>query len=168
MGWYYTKCANGILLRRDSPVSIGEILKKYYNPHHITLEKEVRSLLNSHGKCLVLDGHSFYPKPLPYETDQAKDRPDFCIDTDSFHTPERLTAACVSFLEHKGFSVKVNSPFSGAMIPMKYYRKDVRVSAIIIEVNKRLYMRTSTEKNKDFHRIKKTLAQLLSLLECLL
>jgi N-formylglutamate amidohydrolase len=31
-------------------------------------------------------------------------------------------------------------PFAGALVPMRFYRQDVRVSAVMIEVRRGLYM----------------------------
>ena len=45
----------------------------------------------------------------------------------------------VVFAEHKvGWSVEIDRPFSGAIVPMAFYRADDRISAVMIEVNRRL------------------------------
>jgi N-formylglutamate deformylase len=36
--------------------------------------------------------------------------------------------------------VEIDRPFSGALVPMAFYRSDARVSAVMIEVNRRLYL----------------------------
>ena len=165
MGWYYTKCSDGTPLRRASGERRNEILQKYYDPHHAAFEEAVTNRLNAFGRCLIIDGHSFCSEPLPFELDQTKDRPDFCIGTDSFHTPQQLTEACVAFLESKGCSVKINSPFTGSIVPMRYYAKDTRVSSVMLEVNRRLYMDECGRKIKGFNSVKETLTELLSVLE---
>lgn len=45
-----------------------------------------------------------------------------------------------------GFSLKVecNRPFSGSIVPLEYYNKDKRVSSIMIELNRSLYMNEAT------------------------
>jgi hypothetical protein len=40
--------------------------------------------------------------------------------------------------------VAVDRPFSGALVPMAFYRKDVRVRAIMVEVRRDLYMDESS------------------------
>ena len=47
-------------------------------------------MTNDH--CLIVDGHSFPALPLQYELQQTAFRPDFCLSTDEFHTPEELVA----------------------------------------------------------------------------
>jgi len=34
----------------------------------------------------------------------------------------------------------VNDPFSGALVPQSRYRKDPRVAAVMVEVNRSLYL----------------------------
>jgi N-formylglutamate amidohydrolase len=109
-----------------------------------------------------LDMHSFPSLPLPYELDQSRDRPDICIGTDEFHTPERLTDEFVRRFYAEGLSVATNCPLSGALVPMRYFRKDARVSSIMIEVNRRLYLDEATGKaSKHFGWIPSVLAKVL-------
>ena len=59
-------------------------------------------------------------------------------------------------------SVKLNSPFAGTMVPMKYYMKEERVSSVMVEVNRRLYMDEATgEKGPDFEKIKAVIHSLI-------
>jgi N-formylglutamate amidohydrolase len=39
-----------------------------------------------------------------------------------------------------GWSVELNRPFAGALVPASRYRQDARVSAVMVEVNRRLYL----------------------------
>ncbi len=100
----------------------------------------VRVSLNSFGSALVLDAHSFPSRPRPYELDQTSERPDICIGSDPFHTPRCLVESVQSAFLAAGLSVQENSPFAGAIVPQSFYRRDPRVSSIMIEVNRSLYM----------------------------
>ena len=44
----------------------------------------------------------------------------------------------------RGLRVEVNRPFSGAMVPAQFYGTDMRVHAVMIEINRRLYMDEAT------------------------
>jgi N-formylglutamate deformylase len=110
------------------------LLDRYYHPHHARLTEAVQP------GCLIIDCHSFPGEVLPYESDQSPGRPDFCIGTDDFHTPPELAAVAVGFLESRGYTVAVNRPFAGSMVPAKYYRQDASVRSIMVEVNRRLYL----------------------------
>ena len=70
----------------------------------------------------------------------SSDRPDICIGTDPFHTPAPVCDAFVSAFAALGFRVAVDTPFSGALVPAKYYRRDSRVQSVMVEVNRSLYL----------------------------
>jgi len=62
-------------------------------------------------------------------------------------------------------AVGFNSPYSGTMVPLRYYRKDKRVQSIMIELNRSLYLEKGTSnRNADFTKILKTLFDLEMLL----
>jgi N-formylglutamate deformylase len=94
--------------------------------------------------CTIVDCHSFSSRPLPHEPDQDPDRPDVCVGTDNFHTPTELRDALVTAASSAGLSVLVDRPFAGALVPTKHYRTNGRVKAVMIEVNRRLYMDEET------------------------
>jgi N-formylglutamate deformylase len=146
MGAIYTQTADGRPLRRElSPRERQMLLESYYAPHHLRLERLVDEKINMFGQCLVIDCHSFPSVPLPYEG--ARDdaiRPDICIGTDPFHSPSKLVSNLVGQFSNSGFTVALNDPFSGALVPMSRYRKDLRVQAIMVEVNRKLYMDETT------------------------
>ncbi len=141
MGVVYTATSDGRPLRtRPSAEERTELVARFYTPHHAALEDAVQAALDAHGTCLVVDAHSFPSRALPYEDDQSGDRPDICIGTDPDHTPEPLRDAARSLFELAGFSVAIDRPFAGALVPMRFYGRDARVRAVMVEVNRRLYM----------------------------
>lgn len=63
----------------------------------------------------------------------------------------------------RGFAVKVDSPFKGALVPAKYYRKEKAVTGIMIEINRRLYMNEKTGcRLPEFENIKRTIGSFVS------
>lgn len=54
--------------------------------------------------------------------------------------PDAFTAA--------GFTVTVNAPYKGCIIPGKHYDKTKKVSGIMIELNRSLYMGETTDDKK--------------------
>jgi N-formylglutamate deformylase len=155
MGVIYTRTSLGKPLRfNPAPLERQHILDRWYWPHHLKLERLVNEVIARAGECIVIDCHSFPSIALPYELDQSKIRPDICIGTDPFHTPSSLTDALIAAVEKLNFSVAVNAPFAGALVPFAYFRKDRRVAAVMIEVNRRLYMDEHTgRKNPDFAQL---------------
>jgi len=145
MGAVYTHTSSGSPLRRPLDLSEREaLLARWYRPHHRRLEQLVEDAVRQHGRALVLDAHSFPSKPLPYEHAASANRPDICIGTDPFHTPAPLRDAFVSAFAALGFRVAVDTPFSGALVPARYYRRDPRVQSVMVEINRRLYLDETT------------------------
>ncbi len=165
MGAVYTKTSSGELLRRITEDERESLLQRYYDPHHRRLTVAVEAKLQTHGWCLIVDGHSFHPAPLPYEPDQEPDRPDFCIGTDPYHTPDRLAEEAMMFLKRQGFSVFRNSPYGGSLVPLKYYGRDRRVCSIMIEINRKLYMDKRGKRSDSFSLIQRTITTLIEKLD---
>jgi len=68
---------------------------------------------------------------------------------------------CSAFREK--LTVKRNVPFAGTMVPIKYYLKDKRVSSVMIEVNRKLYMDEGTgEKLECFDEVKEFIRGLIA------
>lgn len=165
MGVIYMTTSDGEALRSapPTPPERSALLERFYRPHHSGLEATVRDALEVRRRCLVIDCHSFPARPLPYEMDQDPDRPDICLGTDEFHTPPPLLGVARQAFEAQGLRVAVNRPFAGALVPMKFHRKDARVSALMIEVNRRLYMDEATgEKLPAFGQIQQMLGRVLT------
>lgn len=141
MGAVYTRTSGGELLRIEKNTPERErLINEYYHPHHHRLTEAVQSTLEHHGYCLIIDCHSFASVPLPHEPNQAADRPDICLGTDEFHSPEELVIKALELLKNAGFRSEINRPFSGSLVPGLFYGCDRRVISIMIEVNRRLYM----------------------------
>ncbi len=141
MDMIYTLTAYGKKLRRPLQAhEVRNLVSRYYEAHHLALLAEVIEELEKYGKSLIIDCHSFSSQPLPCDKDQSTLRPDFCLGTDSFHTPSALAHMATRYIEEMGFTVGVNRPFAGSLVPMTFYRRDHRVTSIMIEVNRRLYM----------------------------
>ena len=145
----YEKTADGLPLKSVDATHIEEV-RMVYDRHHAALTKACEAALNAaagsgDGRMLLIDAHSFSSAPLPYELSgkapgAAQERPDFCLGTDPVHTPPALAETAKRFLEERGYSVAFNTPFAGVLIPMAYYRKEPRLQALMIEVNRALYI----------------------------
>ena len=167
MGAIYTHSHDGTPIRRDlTETERRRLLDDYYHPHHENLNTMVEQTLKAEGRCLIIDCHSFPSKPLLYEFDQSKDRPDICIGTDEFHTPPWLTERCVSLFENAGFKTSINKPFSGSLVPGKHFRSSKDVSSVMIEANRKLYLdESSALKNENFNKIKTITRNMLQSLQ---
>ena len=164
MGICYTNRHDGTHLSDYKTSHRDKIIEKYYDPYHQRLTDFVDEALQEHKCALILDCHSFHPTPLPYEPDQSPDRPDICMGTDSFHTPQELVEISQRFFMDKGYSVKINSPYAGTIVPLKHLCKNKRVLSIMIELNRGLYLKEGTnERNNYFRTLKQHLKEYQSL-----
>lgn len=160
MGMCYTHRDNGELMRVVKPELREHIKSNFYYPHHQNLEAVTTKLLNKNRQVLIIDCHSFSDIPFNRDMDQELPRPDFCLGVDTFHTPERLYSDIKDYLSGLGYNVVINRPYSGTMIPIKFYCKNDNVKGLMIEVNRRLYMTSSNDivlKTKSFDEIKAVL-----------
>jgi len=169
MGVVYTKTSQGEKLRRAiSETERDFLINTYYRPHHEKLTNAVEKKLSEHGSVLIIDCHSFPSVPLPYEFNKSINRPDVCIGTDDFHTHSKLSRKCADFFQQKGYSVKFNEPFSGSLVPDKYYQKNRHVQSLMIEINRGLYMDEKTGgKNSGYGKVKLDIERVLSKLTIL-
>jgi N-formylglutamate deformylase len=163
MGAVYTRTSSGRVLRiQPNPETRRSVLNRWYWPHHSKLERTVKDVARRLGFCLIVDCHSFPSVALPYELDQTEVRADFCIGTDPFHTPSSLRDAIIAAVRQARYSVSIDAPFAGALVPLSLYRKDRRIHSVMIEVNRRLYMdEHSGLKAHAFEQVRGVVKQLI-------
>lgn len=139
MGVVYTKRHDGSALRENLDDK-DRLIRKYYEPHHAMLSRVVDEHLAMYGEALIVDCHSFPSRPLPYEVDQNPGRPEICIGTDTFHTPDWLSDALVDAFTTLGYTVNTNTPFAGTIVPERHFRDNKAVSSVMIELRRDVYM----------------------------
>lgn len=128
------------LRRKLSNDERTELLELYYVPHHSSLTAATQQSLEENGFVTIVDAHSFPDIPLPVDLSQQTPRPDICIGTDSTHTPRELVELVYDHFLAAGFSVRIDDPYAGTIVPLHYFGIDNRVSSIMIEINRRLYL----------------------------
>lgn len=163
MGAVYTHTSQCTALRHPLDAQAREqLLDLYYRPHHARLTSAVDSALRTWHSCLVIDCHSFGSKPKPYELDQSPWRPDICLGTDAYHSPPALVDAAEQMFADAGFSVALDRPFSGALVPSAHYHRDSRVMALMVEVNRGIYMNElSGERLDSFDALRERLQRVI-------
>jgi len=163
MGVVYTRTSNGDILRAQPDAETRHsLLDRWYWPHHSQLGHVVNQVVRRSGVCLIVDCHSFPSVALPYELDQRGQRADFCVGTDSFHTPSFVRDAIIAAVKEAGYSVAVNVPFAGALVPVASYHKDRRIRSVMIEINRGIYMNEhSGVARQEFARVRSTVGRLI-------
>jgi N-formylglutamate deformylase len=165
MGVLYEKTDAGDPIRSISKELRERIISEYYRKHHLALTSSVNDQLQIFGKALIIDCHSYPSIPLIRDLDKNPVRPDFNIGTDSFHTPQKLIDLSIAFFAEKGFSLGVDWPYKGSIVPLDHYQKDKRVSTIMLEINRALYLEEPTNlKSKKYLGIKKVTGEFLTMM----
>lgn len=165
MGVLYTKTDSGKPLRKVTKEMRDKILNDFYFPHHKKLSDAVKKQLGKYQVALIIDCHSFPDKPFERDLNKEIPRPDFSIGTDLFHTPSKLTETALNFFRDKGFIIHEDKPYKGTMVPMEYFNKNKNVWSLMLEVNRKLYLKeNSNEKSENYREIKETIKDFLGVM----
>ncbi|MGG8409042.1 N-formylglutamate amidohydrolase [Streptomyces sp. 12297] len=138
MGAVYTRTTHGERLRPDG-FDGRPLTDRWFHPYADAMTRAVADRLETVGRAVVIDVHSYPTRPLPYELHGAGPRPPICLGTDRFHTPATLLD--VAGEAFGGFGgTGLDTPFAGTYVPLEYYGTDDRVSALMIEIRRDTYM----------------------------
>ncbi|MER6162428.1 N-formylglutamate amidohydrolase [Streptomyces sp. NPDC001868] len=138
MGAVYTRTTHREVLR-GADYDGRPLVYRYFHPYAAAMTDAVTDRLAAVGRAVVVDVHSYPSEPLPYELHGDGPRPPVCLGSDPFHTPADLLATAQDAFAGFG-GTGVNSPFGGAYVPLRYYGRDARVTALMIEIRRDVYM----------------------------
>jgi N-formylglutamate amidohydrolase len=168
LGVLYERGHDGNVIRRPiTGARREEILTAWYRPHHDWFTQSVDDALAHAPRALVIDCHTFPDVPFAMDADQKVPRPDVCIGTAGIHTPAWLVRAATKWCKSQGWSVRVDVPYSGSMVPLKHNGKDRRVLSIMIEINRARYMElpgSQTVRRASFKKCRRFIAGLVAAL----
>jgi N-formylglutamate amidohydrolase len=163
MGVLYEKNDHGDVIRVVTPALKEKVLLDYYWKHHHKFSAAVNNQLNSFGKAVIIDCHSYPSKPLKRDLDKNPKRPDFNIGTDAFHTPKKLVDLSISFFEKAGYTLGIDWPYKGSIVPLEHDQKNKNVSTIMLEINRALYLNEPTnQKSEKYEQTKAIVGAYLS------
>ncbi len=166
MGVLYEKSDEGEIIRIVTPELRERVLNDYYWQHHSKFSAAVNQQLDLFGKALIIDCHSYPSNPLKRDLDKNSKRPDFNIGTDSFHTPQQLIDLSVSFFENAGYTLGVDWPYKGSIVPLEHYSKNKNVMTIMLEINRALYLNEPTnEKSEKYLEVKNITGEYIKLIK---
>ncbi|RSS57105.1 N-formylglutamate amidohydrolase [Streptomyces sp. WAC01280] len=138
MGAVYTRTTHRTALRPAS-FDPAPLIDRYFTPYAQGMADAVAERLAATGRAVIIDVHSYPTEPLPYELHGEGPRPPVCLGTDAFHTPPALLDAAREAFGGFG-GLATDTPFAGTYVPLAYYGKDPRVSALMIEIRRDVYM----------------------------
>lgn len=161
MGVLYEKDSNGIIFVSINKKYRNRMLRKYYDSYHAEFDTLATKVLDDYGKCLVIDLHS-YSDEFFEKVFNLKDCPDICIGITPEFEDKNVTKKIIDKFSDYGYSVKINYPYSGTMIPNKYFKdNNTNLKSIMIEINKRVYLDDNKYLNEEkYNKIFKCMTEI--------
>ena len=161
MGAVYTRTAQGGPLRPDRPAQAEELLAAYFRPYAAAISDLVDDRLATTGRAAIIDVHSYPRVALPYELHGAGERPAICLGTHPAHTPPWLLDAARAAFAGCG-NVAENTPFAGCYVPLRHFRRQPAVTALMVEIRRDTYLAEPGGPPTDgIHRVAGALARLV-------
>ena len=148
-------------IRRTLSKGEEAALRELYDDHHRSLERAVDQALEAHGRCLIIDLHSYPASQQTYEQASGP-RPELCLGTDEFHTPEDLAVRVETIAATRGLEIRRNTPFAGTLVPMKHYRSDARVTSLMLEWRRDLYRTQGRSDPAALNKLRAVVAQVIA------
>ena len=139
MGAVYTRTSHGERLRADDPGHARELIATYFAPYAAALADLVDDRLAATGRAVLVDVHSYPSRALPYELHGTGPRPAICLGTDPDHTPAALLDTARRMLAPCG-DIAVDTPFAGCYVPLRHYRRQRAVTAVMVEIRRDTYL----------------------------
>jgi N-formylglutamate amidohydrolase len=136
---------------------ISDRVQKYHYAFHEKID-ELKPQMR-----FMIDGHSMRSVTPATKPESGRKRADIVLGNRHYTTCSRtMTRNIMKFFEDRGFSVKVNDPFTGRFI-IGYHCSRSGFPGIQIEVNERLFMNTKTyrPREKDVQALKHIMAELM-------
>jgi N-formylglutamate amidohydrolase len=156
LGWFYE---NAILTKKPLRNTTNKNkIRKYFDDHHNLLNKLTQEKLDKYGKCTVIDCHSFSNERYWFHKDIKL--PDICIGFEDYHVDNDLVESIKS--KFSKYTIGINEPYKGSLVPTNYWGKDKRVKSVMIEINKKLYLEgDNITKSTNFDIIKQKIDNLI-------
>lgn len=143
MGIVYTKNHEGKDIYSVPPTDeqVQSRINRLYKPYSDAFTRTVEHILYDHGRCLIIDAHSYSSQPFPYEIHSDEARTPLVLGYDSFHVQDIMSP--LSTLRAKPYASS-NTVFKGSYVPLQYLNTDARVSSMMMELRKDTYMDESS------------------------
>ena len=124
------------------------ILEKYYKGFFEKIDSLYKKMKQQKGVQQIyhLDLHSMPSQGTKAHRDPGEDRADIVIGNEKGQTAsEEWTQQVKLAYQQEGFKVRLNYPYTGGTIVEKYGKPTLGHQALMIELNRRLYMDEKTK-----------------------
>lgn len=135
-----------IYSRKLSVAEVQARIERCHRPYHAMLQQLLEAAHARHGVVLHINCHSMGPTTsVDMEGVDGQPRPDFILgDRDGSTCHPAITEAVATHLRALGWQVAVNAPFKGVELVRAYSNPAAGRHSLQLEINKRLYMDTTT------------------------
>ena len=161
MGVLYTHGSRGQEIRRVSAADEVPLLE-YFTTYSRRFTDLVDATLTQHGRAVIIDVHSYPAQELSYELHGGGARVPLCVGSDPFHASAPLLQTVTE--SFAGLESAANTPFAGAYVPLKHYQTDARVSSVMLEFRRDVYLDEATLELDDagFRGLQQSLQSLVN------
>ena len=146
--WRVTTAGYVLIPKPLSQALHNTILEKYYEGFFQKIDSLYEGFKQKGVKQTYhLDLHSMPSQGTQAHRDPGEKRADIVIGNEKGQTAsEEWTKAVMSSYEQEGFKVRLNYPYTGGTIVQKYGKPSQGHQALMIELNRHLYMDEATKK----------------------
>lgn len=139
-GVIYTHLWNGVRFRKEVSNEYRIRALQYYDDYHNKLNEFSKEILSKHKELLILDCHSFSDK-IANQLGKGP-FPDICLGLEDNYLDIEIIDALSHCIKSRWNTARVDYPYKGSIIPSKIASGEIKgkVTSIMIEVNKRLYL----------------------------
>ena len=145
--WRVTTDGDQLLKKPVDRDKHERILSKYYQPFFKKIDSIYKQFRSQNAQMIYhLDLHSMPSQGTSVHRDPGGDRSDIVICTvDGQTAEEQWTQQVVAAYQDQGLRVSLNDPYKGGSIVQKYGRPQKGSQAIMVEINRKLYMDEKTK-----------------------
>lgn len=143
IGEDYNKCTiygkntweNNLYEKLPTQEECEKRIEEYYNPYHKKLQELIDKKLKKFNRVLIIDLHS---------GGSSTGDKNICLGNANWEISDRDEIEKLkTALESVGYTVNLNTPFTGGKVLRKYHKEDNRIHCILFELNYNQYIRES-------------------------
>lgn len=149
--------------RKLTVAEVQHRLTRYHRPYHSELDRIITELHDRFGAVWQLSCHCMSAVGAPTHPDPDQQRPDFCIgDMNGATSSPDFTKFVAESIAEMGYTTAINFPYQGGELMTRHADPRRSINSVMIEINKRLFMDTSTfHKTDNFAKVQTDLETLV-------
>lgn len=109
----------------------GQRFRLLYTPWHRMLDTICQTMLDTYGRCTIIDVHTYPREPHPFEPYADQPRTQTIIGHNNDPASRAIGARAAALLMGRGLTVGVNTAHRGAITPDGIH--DIRLASIMVE-----------------------------------